>query len=207
MEGIDYLAEFTATNTGLFDVEDIAPPATELLPSRPNGSGISSVFDRFIPQNVVQPKNEISNNEIEEYAKIEADWILSQFQMFVGLGKGAISGVIYNSDDKRLLQSLNDNGQANSEEAREILERFEIQKNLENTGIKDYEAKRKIFVSVIKLDLLKKQREGKLELPSISQYLYKMVASELVQITGNNPRIFSTIGERLLNVIKSKFPI
>jgi hypothetical protein len=207
MQEFDYLAEFTATNTGLFDVEDVAQPAIELLPNRPNQAPAGGVFDRFIPQNVSQPKPEISNSEIEEYAKIEADWILSQFQMFVGLGKGAISGVIYNSDDKRLLQSLSDSGQGNSEEAREILERFEIQKSLESTVIKDYETKRKIFISVIKLDLLKKQREGKLELPSISQYLYKMVASELVQITGNNPRIFSTIGERLLNLIKSKLPI
>lgn len=207
MEEIDYLAEFTATNMGLFDVDDVAQPAVELLPNRPSTATAGGVFDRFIPSNVSQPKPEISTSEIEEYAKIEADWILSQFQMFVGLGKGAISGVIYNSDDKKLLQKLSENGQENSDEALEILERFEIQKSLESTGIKDYEMKRKIFISVIKLDLLKKQREGKLELPSISQYLYKMVASELVQITGNNPRIFSTIGERLLNVIKSKLPI
>ncbi|MFC0181468.1 hypothetical protein ACFFJX_02365 [Pseudarcicella hirudinis] len=140
---------------------------------------------------------------METRAELLTKLLMTKFHLYLGLGKGGLSELVVSPEDYDKLRQHQAEGGPETPEIKEILERCEIKKKLEETQPSDTAANERILKKAVKYDLQRKMNAGKLQELSIEKMMLMMVASEFSVLVGKNYGVFSVIGKNIIRKTKS----
>ena len=203
-----------------FDIDDIvdddvfvkpAEPVKSMLPPRnpiqsftqPQSNGFTNPFANIWGQQS-QPSESFTDDDLKEMADLETDSLLGDIALYFGLGKGALSAVIFTKEDKRKFNQEVLPGKLTGSEAQELHEFHDLADKLESTAFNPDE-KRGFMYKVVLADMKRQRAAGVLKTHDPKYYIKQMVKSEFKSIVGHNPKIITAIGGKIFKGISGRF--
>lgn len=138
-----------------------------------------------------------TDDELKQMASLETDYILNNISMYMGLGKGILSAIIFDKEDKRIYNQEVLTGKIQGKEAIEIMEYKSLAERLDSKAFNAAE-KRDFMYKVVFADMQRKRTAGTLKMHDTSYYIKQIISSEFQGIIGSDPKIISAIGAKIM---------
>lgn len=148
----------------------------------------------------------ISDEDLNLLADQETEFLLVKLDTFVGVGKGIIAELLVSKDDIRILnEALVGIGNHSPVDIQLIQDKFDLKKKFEQDKAQNKEDIKNLLRKIVVAEMIRKRANGTLQLPSASDFIKRLVISQLTEISGRNFQVFTSIGSNIVKKAKDLF--
>lgn len=210
------LGEKIGEKVGFFQKVSQAPPVPERLPQRNKPytrdeefhEDEEEYFEPYQSFNSSQRANypTISDDDLKLLADQETEFLLVKLDTFVGVGKGIIAELLISKDDIRILnEALVGVGNHSPVDIQIIQDKVDLKKKFEQDKAQNKDDIKNLLRKIVEAEMIRKRANGTLQLPTASDFIKRLVISQLTEISGRNFQVFSGIGSNIVKKAKDLF--